>query len=52
MAELLERIPAEKCWEITAKFLTKFLVLRGEKVIAPELGKEEGIFAPVLGSEK
>ena len=50
--ELLEKIPADKCWTLTAKYLTTFLVLRGEKVIAPELGKDDGIIAPILGAEK
>jgi len=53
MAEkLLEKIPAEKRWEITSKILSSILVLQGEKIIAPELGKGEGITSPVLGIEK
>jgi hypothetical protein len=50
--ELLEKIPPEKRWEITAKTLLGFLVLRGENIIAPEMGKGEGIIAPILGAEK
>lgn len=50
--KLLEKMPAEKCWAITAKLLTGFMALRGSRTIAPELGKEEGIIAPVLGWEK
>jgi hypothetical protein len=50
--ELLERIPPEKCWEITTKILWKIIVLRGDKSVAPLLGKGEGIFAPVMGAEK
>jgi len=52
MAELLEKIPAETCWEITAKTLWRFLVIRGCKFFAPNLGKGDGIIAPVLGAEK
>jgi hypothetical protein len=51
MAELLEKIPAEKCWAITAKILSAFFVMRGEKIIAPLLGKEEGFISPVRGAE-
>jgi len=50
--ELLAKIPDEKRWELTAKSLWRFIVLRGDKIIAPELGKEEGVIAPVLGEEK
>ena len=50
--ELLEKIPPERRWEVTAKYLITFMVLRGEKVIAPELGKDDGIIAPILGAEK
>ncbi len=50
--ELLEKIPPEKCWEITRDILVKFIVLRGDKIIAPVLGLSEGIIAPVLGAEK
>ena len=52
MAELLETIPVEKRWEITAKTLLRILALQGEKIVAPELGKEEEIIAPVLGAQK
>jgi len=50
--ELLEKIPAEKCWALTAKILTTFAVLRGEKRVATEMGTGEGIISPVLGVEK
>ena len=50
--ELLEKIPPERCWEITAKILSSFFVLRGEKIIAPSLGIEEGVIAPIMGAEK
>jgi hypothetical protein len=49
---ILEKIPAEKCWELTAKSLWRFTVLRGDKIIASILGKGEGIIAPVMGAEK
>ena len=52
MEKLLEKIPPEKRWAITAKALWKFWVLRGDKIIAPSLSREEGIIAPVLGKEK
>jgi hypothetical protein len=50
--ELLEKIPPEKRWAITAKTLWRFIVLQGDKIIAPALGKGEDIIAPVLGMEK
>jgi hypothetical protein len=50
--ELLEKIPVEKCWEITAKILTTFALLRGEKKVATEMGTGEGIISPVLGAER
>jgi len=50
--ELLEKIPPEKRWAITAKTLWRFTVLRGDKIIAVILGKGEGIIAPVMGAEK
>jgi hypothetical protein len=37
--ELLEKIPPEKCWAITAKILFTLTVLRGEKFLIPILGK-------------
>lgn len=52
MEELLEKIPAEKCWALTAQTLWRFTVLRGDKIFAPALGKGRGIIAPVLGAEK
>jgi len=50
--ELLEKIPPEKRWEITAKILQAFAVLRGEKRVAAEMGTGEGYILPVLGAEK
>jgi len=50
--ELLKKIPAERRWEITANILSSLFVLRGEKIIAPALGMDEGITAPVMGAEK
>jgi len=50
--ELLKKIPAEKCWAITAKALTRIFIMRGRKHIIPLLGKGEGIIAPVMGHEK
>ena len=50
--ELLERIPPEKRWAITAKILSSLHVMRGEKLIVPELGKGEGIISPIWGAEK
>ena len=52
MEELLEKIPAERRWEITAKILTGLGTMIGSKIMPQILGKEEGIFAPVLGREK
>jgi len=50
--ELLKQIPADRCWEITSKTLSALFVLRGEKIIAPLLGKGEGIISPIWGAEK
>ena len=52
MAELLEKIPVEECWAITAKILTAIMILRGMKYILPLLGKGEGIISPIWGAEK
>jgi len=52
MTELLDKIPVEKCWEITAKFLITFAMLRGVKTVLPLLGKGKGIISPVWGWEK
>lgn len=49
--ELLEKIPAEKRWAITAKILADILVVQGEKITAPIIGKGENIIAPVKGAE-
>jgi len=39
MAEILDKIPAGTKWAITSNVLASALVVRGEKVIAPVLGK-------------
>lgn len=49
---LLEKIPVEKCWEMTAKALLRISLLRGVKNIMPLLGKGEGFISPVMGLEK
>ena len=49
---ILEKISVEKRWEITAKMLIIFSVLRGSKTLPSVLGTEEGIIAPVWGWEK
>jgi hypothetical protein len=50
--ELLEKIPPERRWEITARALLRFSVVRGSKSMPTWLGKEEGILSPVWGWEK
>ena len=50
--ELLEKIPPEKRWALTAKILTGLSTMRDLKVVMPLLGKGEGITAPVMGYEK
>jgi len=50
--ELLEKIPLEQRWLITAQTLTRFSVLRGSKIMPSVLGEEEGVVAPVWGLEK
>ena len=52
MSDLLEKIPAEKCWALTAKFIQRFIYMRGSRTIVPLFSKGEGIFAPVMGYEK
>ena len=52
MKELLEKIPVEKRWAITAKNLTRLIIMGARKHIIPLLGKGEGIIAPVLGYKK
>jgi len=52
MGELLEKIPAEKCWALTSKIISAFFVIRGEKIIAPSLGKGEGITSHIWGAER
>jgi len=50
--ELLEKIPAETCWAITAKTLWRFIVFRGDKIIAPLLGMGKDIISPLWSKEK
>jgi hypothetical protein len=52
MTELLNKIPAEICWALTAKILGIFAIMRGEKITAPILGVGEGIMSPLLSVEK
>ena len=44
---LLERIPPEKRWALTAKILTGLSTLRDLKTVVPLLGKGEGVISPV-----
>ena len=50
--ELLEKIPPETCWAITAKTLWRFLVFQGDKLIAPLLGTAKDIISPLWSKEK
>ena len=50
--ELLEKIPPEKRWAITAKYLARFIFLRGDKKTAPLLGSVEGFISPLHSKEK
>ena len=50
--KLLENIPVETCWEITAKMLLTISVLRGVKTVMPIMGEEDGFVSPVRGLEK
>ena len=52
MAELLETIPLETCWAITAETLTRFVVSRILKTSTPFLGKDDGIFSLLSGWDK
>ncbi len=52
MAELLEKISAEKCWEITSKALLRLFISRGTRWMPLIFSKGEGIFAPVMATEK
>jgi len=52
MAELLEEISAEKRWAITAKALLRLYTSRGTRTIPLILSKGEGIFAPIMATEK
>lgn len=52
MAEMLEKIPIEICWEITGKILTRFVVSRILKTSTPFLGKDDGIFSLLSGWDK
>jgi len=50
--ELLEKIPPENRWAITARTLWRFIVLRGDKIIAPLLGTAKDIISPLWSKEK
>ena len=50
--ELLENIPTEQCWAITAKILLTISVLSGVKTVMPIMGTEEGFISPVRGLKK
>ena len=50
--ELLEKIPPEKRWAITAKTLSSVIVSRMLKTSTPFLGKDEGILSLLSGWEK
>jgi hypothetical protein len=50
--ELLEQIPPEKRWAITAQILARFIFLRGDKLIAPQLGVGKDIISPLWSKEK
>jgi len=50
--KLLEKLPIEKCWAITAKTLWRFIVLRGDKLIAPLLGIGKDIVSPLWSKDK
>ncbi len=52
MAELLQKIPAVKRWSITAKILTRHLVVMTKKTSVPIMGKGEGIIELVDGWKK
>ena len=52
MEELLEKIPVEKRWEITAQAITRLTTLMIAKTSAPLLGKGEGVTSLILGREK
>jgi hypothetical protein len=49
--ELLKKIPPEKRWELTARFLTKLNTMRIHRT-RPHLGIGEGITSPIMGWEK
>ncbi len=51
MDTLLNKIPVETCWAITAKALWR-LIMRGGRHFAPDLGIGEGAVALGLGKEK
>ena len=50
--ELLEKIPVETCWALTAKTLTSFIVSRMLKTSTPFLGKDDGILSLLSGWDK
>ena len=49
---LLEKIPPEMGWALTAKTLTRLIVSRMLKTSTPFLGKEEGIISLLSGWDK
>ena len=50
--KLLEKMPAEKCWALTAKFIQSFFYLLGSRILVPLFSKGEDIYAPVMGYDK
>jgi hypothetical protein len=52
MEELLEKIPDEKRWGITAKVLWRLITSRGIKLFEILTSKEEEIIAPIMAWEK
>ena len=49
---LLEKIPPETCWAITAENLTRLIISRILKTSTPFLGKDDGILSLLSGWEK
>ena len=49
---LLEKIPVETCWAITAKTLWRFVIFRMMKTSTPFLGKDDGILSLLSGWDK
>jgi hypothetical protein len=52
MAALLEKIPVEKRWAITSNALLRLYTSRGTRWMPLILSKGEGIFAPIMATEK